>query len=225
MPSSAALPTAQRLSRVLIVDDHPVVRQGLARVLDREPDLELCGEADSLAQALEQVEQQQPDLIITDLSLRESNGMELIKELAARHPDVKVIVSSIHDESVYAERALRAGASAYIGKGEPVSRLLEGIRDVLEGRMYLSPALRERLLNRATSSSDAAVSTVQGLSDRELQVFEMLGRGQTTREIAEALGLKQKTVETYREKIKEKLGLENGSQLICHAVQWVMRET
>lgn len=209
--------------RVLIVDDHPLVRAGLLGILRDEHDLEVCGEAETLEQALDEVQMKRPELVITDVSLRDGGGIELVKRIAARFPETRLVVTSMHDESIYAERALRAGAMAYVSKTEPPSVLLAAIRDALHGRIHCSDFVRQRFIERAgTAESDRA--SIQHLSDRELEVFEMLGQGKTTREIAEALGLAQKTIETYREKIKQKLGLENANQLIRHAVEWVDQE-
>ena len=214
-----------RPARVLLVDDHPVVRHGLLQLLARQADLEACGEADNSVEALELYDDLRPDVVIADISLRDGNGLEFIKELKARDPGARILVSSIHDDLLYAERVLQAGAMGYINKQEPTSRMVEAVRAVLAGQVVLSPMVTERLLGRAMGSPGIEQSPVNTLSDRELEVFELLGQGLTSAQIAEKLNVKQKTVETYREKIKRKLNLENGNQLIQHAVQWVLQET
>jgi DNA-binding NarL/FixJ family response regulator len=217
----AAMPL-RRKYKVLIVDDHPIVRRGLADLIAGRADLEVCGEADGVAEGLRQVEAAQPDLVLVDLTLRGGHGLELIEAIAARHPQVKALVSSMHDESLFAERALRAGASGYISKQEPPERLIEALRQVLRGEIYLSPRMASRLLHRVTSGEPLDKTPVESLSDRELEVFQMIGQGQTTKQIAQTLNLSHKTVEAHREKIKAKLNLKNSSELSRHATLWVL---
>lgn len=214
------------VSRVLLVDDHPLVRHGLAQLLAQQPDLQICGEADSPASAMALAEQTHPHLVITDLSLKDGSGLTLIAELRAKIPDIKVLVSSIHDDALYADRVLQAGAMGYVNKQNPTSDLLDAIRKVLHGGIAVSPEVMERLLSRTIGATgiggNADQNPVSRLSNRELEVFSLLGRGLTTREIAERIGVRPKTVETYRENIKGKLNLRNGTELLRHAVQWVM---
>jgi DNA-binding NarL/FixJ family response regulator len=212
--------------RVMIVDDHPVVRQGLALLIDQQPDLEVCAEADSVADAFAKFTESAPDLVIIDLSLKDGSGIELIKEIKARNEHAKMLVSSMHDESLFAERVLRAGAKGYISKQEATGNIVEAARQVLDGRVYLSPRMSDQMLHRLVSSGeDADRSPIDSLSDRELEVFEMIGQGLTTRQIASKLDLSPKTVETYRENIKAKLNLPNGTALTRHAVQWLLENT
>ena len=216
----------EKTKRVLIVDDHPVVRHGVAQLIEGEPDLEVCGQAASLPEAIKVFRESQPDLVLLDLSLGDGSGIELIKDLKARSEDVRILVSSMHDESLFAERVLRAGAKGYINKHEATENLLDAIRHVLEGRVYLSSKMADRLLHRMVGPGDPSErSSIESLSDRELEVFQMIGGGLTTRQIAEKLYLSPKTIETYRENIKTKLNLANGSELTYHAVQWVLENS
>ena len=216
---------AKRASKILIVDDHPIVRHGLAKLINDEPDLEVCGEADSAGDALTMMESEAPDLLLVDISLGGTNGIELIKRVKASDPEMRVLVSSMHDESLYAERALRAGAMGYLNKGENRETLLGAIRQVLRGKLYLSPRMSERLLHRfVLNDQEPDRPAIESLSDRELEVFQLIGEGLTTRQIASRLHLSPKTIETYREHIKAKLNLENSSELIRAAVQWCLEK-
>jgi DNA-binding NarL/FixJ family response regulator len=208
--------------RVLIVDDHPIVREGIAAVINREHDLEVCGQAGGLAEAMRLHRETHPDIVVADVSLADGNGLELVKELVAQDAQAKVLVQSMHEESLYAERSLRAGARGYINKEEAPLQLVNAIRHVLHGRVYLSSRMTDRLLNRSLRGVDADRSPIETLSDRELEVFEQIGRGMTTRRIAQNLYLSPKTIETYRENIKTKLSLRNATELTQHAVQWVL---
>jgi DNA-binding NarL/FixJ family response regulator len=213
----------RKIVKILIVDDHPIVREGLVARIIRQPDLTVCGEAEDVAGALELVRTAKPDLVIVDLSLKSSQGLDLIKKVAASAPSIKMLVSSMYDESLYAERALRAGAMGYVNKQEMSEKILDAIRCVLDGKIYLSPVMTERLLQRAVGSgSQIAPSPVESLSDRELEVFKMIGKGRTTRQIAAELHLSVKTIETHRENIKGKLNVPNSIELSREAVQWVM---
>ena len=211
-------------ARVLIVDDHPIVREGLALLISGQPDLEVCGEAEDVATAGQLVDETKPDVAIVDISLKGSSGLELIKRIKAKHPSVRILVSSIHDESVYAERALRAGAMGYVNKREATRTILGALRHILDGRVYLSERMADRLLCRAVGGGGERVegSPIESLSDRELEVFELIGQGLITNEIAAKLHLSSKTVETYRDRIRLKLNLSTGSQLARHALQWVL---
>jgi DNA-binding NarL/FixJ family response regulator len=220
---STAESTTQHV-RILIIDDHPLVRHGLAHLITLEPDFEICGEADSLLEGMRLFRETQPDLVVTDLSLKDGNGIELIKEIKARQDNARILVTSIHDESVFAERALRAGASGYVNKQNSTETVIEAIRAVLGGRIYLSSHMTDQLLTRAAGRNKAPGGTaVDTLSDRELEVFELMGKGLTTKEIAEKLYLSPKTVDTYRENIKRKLNLKNNAELNFHAVQWTLQ--
>ncbi len=208
--------------RILVVDDHPIVRRGLRELVADEPDLEVCGEAEDVAQALDQVASTGPDLVIVDLTLKNGHGLDLVQEIKARHGRAKMLVSSMHDESLFAERALRAGAAGYISKQEPPEKMIDAVRRVLRGEIYLSSRMSTRLLHRLTTGEAIDEDPVDGLSDRELEVFEMIGQGLGTKQIAGKLDLSHKTIETHREKIKAKLNLRNSSELSRHATQWVL---
>ena len=213
----------QRKHRVFLVDDHPVTREGLARLINHEPDLEVCGEASTAARAVPEIEWSQPDLVIIDVSLTKgASGLELIKDLAARHAKLPMLTFSTHDESLYAERALRAGARGYVMKQEPTDSIMQAIRKVLDGEIYLSRAMSERLLHKLVRPHAAPVnSEVERLSDRELEVFRLLGQGHGTRMIAKELHLSVSTVESHRAHIKDKLHLNSAPALVRHAVEWV----
>ena len=217
-------PASGRAARVLIVDDHPAVREGLAIRIARQADLEVCGEAADLAEALEQVTATRPDVVVIDISLKSGNGIDLIKKIKANDPSIRMLVWSMHPEALYAERALRAGALGYITKEQATDKIIEAIRRVLEGKVYLSEAMAEHVLNRAVGrgGEPAGGSPVECLSDRELEVFQLIGQGLDTQKIAENMQVSPKTVETYRARIKEKLNLNKANELIQRAVQWVM---
>jgi len=208
--------------RVLIVDDHPIVLRGLEELLAREPDIEVCGGAESVADALGQVEAARPDLVVVDVSLGESSGIDLIAEINARYPGVKTLVWSMHDEEMFAERALRAGAMGYVNKKEPVGNVVQAMRQVLRGEMYASPQVTNALLRRVGGRAPLDEDPIRTLSDRELQVFQMLGHGMTTKEIAAKLELSPKTVDSHRENIKSKLDVRHAADLNRRAVQWVL---
>lgn len=209
-------------SRVMLVDDHPLVRRGLAEVMTREPDLEVCAEAGDVPEALEQIEQARPDVIVIDLTLKTGHGLELIEKIKDRHSHVKMLVSSMHDEMLFAERVLRAGAMGYVTKQEPPDTLLRAVRQVLRGEVYLSPRMTNRLLHRMAAGQTSQGDPVESLSNRELEVYEMIGQGLTIQQIAVRLHLSPKTVETHREKVKQKLNLKSSAELNRRAVQWVL---
>lgn len=210
-----------KTTRVVIVDDHPLMREGIAEVLRREPDLEICGEADDRAQALSVIKSSNPDLVIVDLALKNSHGMELIKDLVALCPQVRTLVVSMHDEFVNAERAIRAGASGYITKQEATTKILQAVRCVLAGEIYLSERAALQIATKAAGRARSGSGlTVDGLTDRELQVFELVGRGWSTRQIARQLKLDVSTIETYRARIKEKLNLRDSLELLQTAIRW-----
>lgn len=216
-------PGARRRS-VLVVDDHPLVRRGLRQVLGSEPDLEVIAEASRADQALAILEERSPDLVIIDLSLDASHGLDLVKQIKTRFPETRVLVLSMYDEELYAERCLRAGAAGYLQKDQPSERILEAVRVVLSGRVYVSSEMADRVLQRLVGGRDSEGSAIAKLSNRELQVLEMLGQGLTTQQMAERLHLSVKTVHAYREKLKARLGLENAQQLLCYAVAWTLRD-
>lgn len=214
--------TADGRKRVYLVDDHPMVRERLAHLIDQQPDLQACGEAGDVAEALEGIERLRPDIAIVDLSLKKSSGLDLIKDLKARGLPVPVLVLSMHDESLYAERVLRAGAMGYVSKQENTRSILSAIRRVLDGDAHVSADLAGVLVKRMVGGlRQPDASPVARLADRELEIFQLIGRGQGTRKIAESLNLSVKTVESYRARIKEKLQLDNSIQLLQRAVQWM----
>ena len=210
--------------RVMIVDDHPMVRRGFADVINDEPALEFVGEAADVAQAIATARQTRPDLMIVDLGLPDQSGLELIKRIEGSKLRTKILVSSIQDESLFAERCLRAGAMGYVNKAEPPETVLEAIFRVLDGEVYLSNEMTRRLLRGMAGKSDEDTSTIERLTDRELEVFDLIGRGLTAREIAERLKLSIKTIETHRDKIKLKLEITSTAVLTRHAVQWVLEQ-
>jgi len=203
------------------VDDHPIVRHGLAELIARQPDLDVCGEAADASEALREVETARPDAAIVDISLNGDNGIELIQQIKTLYPTVKVLVSSMHDETVFAGRALRAGAMGYINKRESIRKVIDAVRQVLRGEIYLSPRMANQLLHQAATGEPLDRDPVESLSNRELEVFEMIGEGMTTRQIAGKLRLSPRTVETHRKNIKTKLDLQNSAQLSRCAFQWV----
>jgi DNA-binding NarL/FixJ family response regulator len=208
--------------RILVVDDHPIVRQGLSMLINRNEDLLVCGHAADAAEAMEAVRVLKPDMVIVDISLKDANGIELIKDIKSYDAGLPVLTLSMHDESLYAERALRAGARGYIMKQEGTENLISAIRRVLAGELYISDRLAGRLINKMVSGGvEASTSPLESLSDRELEVFLLIGRGHRTRQISEQLQLSPKTVETYRSHIKEKLNIGSSTELLQHAIQWV----
>lgn len=216
---------AERAYRVLIVDDHPIVREGLERLLSRESDLVVCGQAEDASRALELLASAHPDLAIVDISLASGNGLDLVRQMRAKSPEIRILVSSMHDESLYAERALRAGARGYINKQQATEKIVEALRRILDDRIYLSERMTDRLLSKVVDRSERRKKiSVDRLSNRELQVLELIGNGVGTAEIAERMILSIKTVETYRQRIRQKLSLKNGAALASFASQWVLEE-
>jgi DNA-binding NarL/FixJ family response regulator len=209
-------------SRVLLVDDHPIIRQGLSQLINSEPDLEVCGEASSAGEALEKLIAPLPDLMIVDISLTDRNGVELIKDIVAKHPAMPCLALSMYDESMYAVRVLRAGGRGYIMKHEAPQKVIDAIRRVLDGHIYVSENMATRLVDQFVLTTPASTSPTGELSDRELEVLTMIGRGMGTREIAEKLFLSVKTIEAHRERIKEKLKLKSGTELMRYAVQFTL---
>lgn len=208
-------------ARVFIVDDHPVVRHGLRQLISAETDLEVCGEAGGEAEALLGIDETRPDLVLIDVSLSEGSGLDLLKRLQARDDAAKSLIVSMHDEQLLAERCIEAGASGYVNKQEATELLVEAVRRALTGKIYLSPAMTDRMLHqKAAAGRGSKAGGIESLSDRELEVFEMIGQGLSTREIALQLHLSVKTVETHRENIKRKLALESNLALIRQAMEW-----
>ena len=197
-----------------------MLQERLAQLIDSQPDMQVCGKADNIADGLFLVRTMQPQLIVLDITLKGPSGLELIKELAAQHLEVPILVLSMHEEMLYAERALRAGAKGYISKQEPSDQIMSAVRQVLLGQTYLSPQMTAKIV-RTFSSGPTHIAGIAGLTDRELEVFELIGRGKTTREIGARLNLGASTVETYRARIKTKLNLENATRLSHEAVRWV----
>ena len=209
-------------SKILVVDDHPMVREGIARLVDNEQDLMICGQADDAPEALKAISETKPDIAVVDVSLKSSSGIELMKSIKAQYPKLPVLVLSMHNEALYAERALRAGAMGYIMKQEASENLLIAIRRVLGGQIYISDKVSKRLIRQlARGRADIGTSSVDNLSDRELEVFHMIGLGCGTSQIAEKLYLSIKTIETYRTHIKKKLNLTDSRELLQYAIQWV----
>lgn len=216
--SSLTAHSAKR--RIVLVEDHPVMRQGLSQMLGQEPDLEVCGQFDDAGQAFAGIESLQPDLAIVDLTLKNSSGLELVKNVKARFPRMAVLVLSMYDENLYAERALRAGAAGYIMKQEAVEKVLAAVRQVLKGGVFLSERMSSRIMTQLVGGKTAAPgSLMERLSDRELEVFGLIGQGKGTRQIAEQLHLSVKTIESHRAHIKEKLNLRTAAELVHRAIQ------
>ncbi len=221
----ATVSAQKNKKKILIVDDHPIIRHGLRKVIDQEIDLCVCAEAEDAVQAMEAIGKACPDLVIVDLSLKGTNGLDLIKAIKAKQ-DLAVIVLSIHDETIYAERALRAGAKGYVMKQEAADQLLHAIRRVLEGDIFVSDKMSKYLLQKYLDGGANAehTSPVSKLSDREIEIFRLIGEGRSTRKIAEELSLSVKTVESHRAHIKQKLRMTSGTELVHNAVQWVQSE-
>ncbi len=225
-PAAPSAPTDSGKVRILIVDDHPITRQGIAALISQQPDLEVCGEADSAPRAIELVEKLRPRLVIADITLKSTNGIELTKNIKAQAPDVQVLILSMHDESLYAERALRAGATGYLMKHEASQKVVTAIQRMLHGDLYLSDKVKEKMLHRLVNhKAEAVVFPIDTLSDREMEVFQLIGNGYSTRQIAAKLNLSVKTIDSYREHLKLKLSLESGSDLVRYAIQWVKSDS
>lgn len=213
--------TPQKATRkVIIVDDHPILREGLAQLINEQGDLTICGQFEDAASAFDALGSLRPDLALVDISLKGSSGIELLKNLKASYPEVRVLILSMHDELLYAERVLRAGASGYIMKQEATEQVLVAIRKVLAGEIYLSEKMNARLMHQLITGRNHGNGTImERLSDRELEVFGLIGQGRGTREIAEQLNLSVKTVESHRAHIKEKLDLKTATELVHRAIQ------
>lgn len=212
----------KKQARILIVDDHPAVREALTIRIGRQPDLEVCGEATDMSEALRLIADTQPDAAVIDISLKTGNGLDLIKRIKDRNDGVRILVWSMHSDLLYAERALRVGALGYINKDQATDKIVEAIRRVLQGKVWLSEAMTEQMLNRAIGAERQVVMrlSVDTLTDRELEVFLLIGQGVKTADIAKRLHLSVKTVETYRDRIRRKLDLNDGVELARYAVLW-----
>jgi DNA-binding NarL/FixJ family response regulator len=214
-----------RKNRILVVDDHPIVRQGLALLINQEADMLVCGEAEEAMGAMHVLASAKPDVLIVDISLNGPDGLDLLKNVRTTHPTLPVLILSMHDESIYAERALRAGANGYIMKQEATEKVLVALRRILAGEIYVSDRIANKMLKHyITGSGTLRPSSIADLSDRELEVFRLIGEGHGTRQIAEELHLSVKTVESYQAHIKEKLSLRSARELMQHAIQWNMNE-
>lgn len=219
-------PTPAAKLKVLLVDDHPITRQGMRALVNQQPNMEVCAEADNGPQAVELVTKLQPDLAIVDIALKTSNGIELTKNIKAQAPTLPVLIVSMHDEGLYAERALRAGAMGYLMKQEASEKIVIAINRLLQGEIYLSDRIKEKMLHRLVNKKgDNMVFPIDTLSDREMEVFQLIGNGFSTRQIAEKLNLSSKTIDSYREHLKFKLNLASGAELVRHAIQWSRNES
>ena len=216
-------PTQKGRTRILVVEDHPVFIFGLKELIHQEPDLEVCGEAETVTEAWTKIEALAPDMVIVDISLKGRSGIELIQDLRRHRPELPVLVLSMHEESLFGERALTAGARGYIMKEEASDSIVQAVRCVLRGEIYASQTLMRAIVNRMANRSGPDASPVTKLTNRELEVFSAIGLGLTTKQIASKLNLSMKTIGTYRERIKEKLGLKNAAELMRFAVRWVER--
>jgi len=214
--------TDENKAKIIIVDDHPIVREGLSDLINKEKDLVVCGQAEDAPQTMKAIRALKPDMVTVDISLKETSGLELIKDIKVQYPDLPVLALSMHKESLYAERALRAGAKGYITKQEATKKVVMAIRKVLNGGLYFSDRMAEKFVHKLVGAKpEVGASPIERLTDRELEVFSLLGQGHGTRQISEQLHLSVKTVETYRARIKEKLNLTSASELLQHAFQWI----
>lgn len=211
-------------SGIFVVDDHPLMRQGLTQLINSEPDLFVCGEAEDAPHALKGISSREPDLVIVDISLQGNNGIELTKSIKAIYKDLRVMVLSMHDEHIYAQRVLRAGANAYVMKQEAPDKVINAIRRTLNGDIYVSEKVGAQILHQIVNGRTNSSSPVDSLSDRELEIIQLIGEGRSTREIAAGLNVSVKTVESHRAHIKEKLNLKNAAELVQYCVQWVEQE-
>ena len=215
----------QPKTRVIIVEDHPLFRERLAMLINKEPDMEVCGECDNIQQAMEMIQSMRPDAAILDITLKGSSGLELLKELKAQSIALPVLVLSMHDESLYAERAIRAGGMGYITKDEASEKVMQAIRKVVDGEIYLSDHMTARFLKSLKGGGGSLNrSAIDSITDRELEVFQLIGKGKTSREIAKTLNLGLTTIDTYRARIKEKLNLKNATELMCEAAKWAKNQ-
>jgi len=217
--------SAKSKKRILIVDDHPIVRYGITRILNSEPDLVVCGDAENARTALDLIQSLKPDLVIVDISLRDMDGLQLTRTIRCDHPSLPIVILSMHDERVYAQKALRSGASGYIMKEESSEKLVSAIRQILKGEIYVSEEVKKNVLHAyAGKNKEKNTSIIDRLSDREREIFLLIGSGQTSRSIAHKLCLSVKTVETHRSRIKQKLELDTSAKLALAAMEWAKRE-
>lgn len=203
---------------IIIIDDHQILRRGLSMLINMEPDLNVCGEAESVQSGIDAISKEMPDIVLTDISLKDSDGIQLVKQLKTMHPDLPVLVVSMHDEFIYAERAIRAGARGYITKRAAEENIIEAIHHVLDGKIYLSESASDMVMQRIAGDKELDVPTL--LSDREFEVFKLIGNGFRTSSISKELNLGVKTIETYQANIKNKLNLTNAEELTKHAIAW-----
>ncbi len=223
MATKPQITSQTKKCRVLLVDDHPIVRQGLALLIDREPDLSVCGEAEGAHTAYHAIATLRPDIVVLDISLSGPDGLDVLKEIRMKTASLPVLILSMHDESIYAERAMRAGANGYIMKQEATEKVLVAIRRILQGEVYLSDRLTNTMLQQFVRGASASKSSpLVNLTDRELEVFRLIGEGHGTRQIADELHLSVKTIESYQAHIKEKLALRNARELVQHAIEWTV---
>lgn len=221
--NSPSEPTTK--SKVLLIDDHPIVRQGMVQLINSAPDLQVVAEASTGREALDLLDTITPDIVLVDISLEDRNGVELIKDMTSKQPNLRCLALSMYDEAMYALRVLRAGGRGYVMKQEVPKKVVAAIRQVIAGHVYLSEKMSTRLVDQLVTSGGSAAPPTSELSDRELEVLTLIGRGQTTRDIAEKLFLSVKTVEAHRERIKEKLKLKNGAELLRYAMQFTLDGT
>jgi DNA-binding NarL/FixJ family response regulator len=215
----------ERKTHILLIDDHPIVRDGLTTIINHQQDLNVCGGADDAHQALKAISELKPDVVVVDVSLKNSDGIELTKTIKAKYPKLPVVVLSVHDESVYAERALRAGARAYLMKEVVSENIVDAIRTVLKGEIYVSDTISKKFLHKIAGDKNKTDKTsIENLSDREFEIFRLIGEGHKASQIAKKLHLSVKTVETYRGRLKEKLNLDSASELLQYAIKWTKSE-
>jgi len=222
--TAGAAGSAAEKSRVYIVDDHAMFRDGLRQMINLEADLAVCGDAATAAEAMVEVEKLRPDLVIADISLAESSGIDLVKAIKREFDDIPVLVVSMHDESLYGERALRAGAMGYVMKSEPAKTVLAALRKVLRGEVHISEKMASAVVAKFLQGTPAPPSPLENLSDRELEVFRLLGQEKGTRQIAEEINVALPTVGTFKNRIKEKLGMKNSTEMMLYAIQWFRQE-
>jgi len=215
----------KRKRKVLIVEDHPIVRYGIKRILNSEPDLAVCGDVESAEQAIESLKTVMPDIMVVDISLKHTDGLQLTRIIKARHPDLPILILSMHDERIYANKALRAGANGYVMKEESTEKLVSAIRNILQGDIYVSEDVKKNVLQTIAGKQNESNNTsITKLSDREYEIFLLIGTGLSCRAIAKKLCLSIKTVETHRARIKQKMGLDSSTKLILAAMEWAQRE-
>ncbi len=214
----------ENIKNIFVADDHPIVLEGMVRFIEREKDLSICGKAEDASEVLEAISKFTPDLTVVDLSLKSGDGLELIKDIRLRFPKLPVLVVSMHEELIYAERSIRAGAKGYIMKSEATEEIIIAIRQILNGKTYISERMQSIMLERYITGLSPGTSPIDCLSDREIKVFELIGRGLETRKIAEVLKISVKTVESHRLHIKEKFKIKKSSELFKYAFQWLEDE-